>query len=90
MSSLGASSPRASLSTTTTAVAVSITALLVAGSFRALGYWCFEDRQKGMKQEKLEIAEHMLSKFRLDMKTVSEATGLSEEELMTLQEELSK
>jgi hypothetical protein len=48
-----------------------------------------------MKQEKLEITEHVLSELPLDMKTgseatglsESEATGLSEEELMKLQEE---
>jgi hypothetical protein len=40
-----------------------------------------------MKQEKLEITEHVLSELPLDMKTGSEATGLSEEELMKLQEE---
>jgi predicted transposase/invertase (TIGR01784 family) len=49
-----------------------------------------EGRQEGMKQEKLHIARNMLSTLHLDMKTVSEVTGLSEEELMKLQEELSK
>jgi hypothetical protein len=38
----------------------------------------------------LDIARNMLSKLPLDMKTVSEATGLSEEELVKLQEEPSK
>jgi predicted transposase/invertase (TIGR01784 family) len=47
-------------------------------------------RQEGMYTKTLDIARNMLSKLHLDMKTVSEATGLSEEELMKLQEELSK
>jgi len=44
-------------------------------------------RVQGMQQEKLHIAKNMLSKLQLDMQTVSKATGLSQEELMKLQEE---
>jgi predicted transposase/invertase (TIGR01784 family) len=43
--------------------------------------------QQGMQQEKLHIAKNMLSKLHLDMQTVAQATGLSEEELMKLQQE---
>jgi predicted transposase/invertase (TIGR01784 family) len=43
--------------------------------------------QQGMQQEKLHIAKNMLSKLHLGIKAVKEATGLSEEELMKLQEE---
>ena len=46
--------------------------------------------QKGMQQEKLHIAKNMLSKLHLDIKAVKEATGLSEEELMKLQEEAKR
>ena len=46
-----------------------------------------EGRQEGIQQEKLHIAQNMLSKLHLDIKAVKEATGLSEEELMKLQEE---
>lgn len=42
--------------------------------------------QQGMQQEKLHIAKNMLSKLHLGIKAVKEATGLSEEELMKLQE----
>jgi hypothetical protein len=35
----------------------------------------------------VEIAKNMLSMLHLDMKTVAEATGLSEEELINLQQE---
>jgi predicted transposase/invertase (TIGR01784 family) len=49
-----------------------------------------EGRQEGMKQEKLHIAKNMLSTLHLDMKAVSEATGLNEEKLMKLQEEPSR
>ena len=42
--------------------------------------------QKGMREEKLHIAKHMLSNMHLDTKTVSQATGLREEELIRLQE----
>jgi predicted transposase/invertase (TIGR01784 family) len=44
-------------------------------------------RKEGMQQEKLHIVKNMLSKLHLDMKTVAQATGLSEEELMKLQKE---
>lgn len=44
-------------------------------------------RQQGMQQEKLHIARNMLSKLHLDMQTVAKATGLSQEELMKLQQE---
>ncbi len=44
-------------------------------------------RAQGMQQEELHIAKNMLSKLQLDMQTVSKATGLSQEELMKLQEE---
>jgi predicted transposase YdaD len=47
-------------------------------------------RQQGMQVKSLEIAKNMLSELHLDMQTVAQATGLSEEELMKLQEELSK
>jgi predicted transposase/invertase (TIGR01784 family) len=43
--------------------------------------------KRGMQQEKLHIAKNMLSKLHLDMQTVAQATGLSEEELMKLQQE---
>jgi predicted transposase/invertase (TIGR01784 family) len=46
--------------------------------------------QQGMQAEKLHIAKNLLSNFQLDMKIVSEATGLSEQELMRLQEGSSK
>jgi predicted transposase YdaD len=46
-----------------------------------------QGRQEGRQQEKLLIAKNMLSKLRLDMQTVAQATGLSEEELMKLQQE---
>jgi predicted transposase/invertase (TIGR01784 family) len=46
-----------------------------------------EGMQQGMQQEKLHIAKNMLSKLHLGIKVVKEATGLSEEELMKLQEE---
>ncbi len=42
---------------------------------------------RGIQKEKLSIAKNMLSKLHLDMQTVAKATGLSEEELMRLQEE---
>ena len=42
--------------------------------------------QQGMHTKSLEIAKHMLSHMHLDMKTVSQATGLSEAELMQLRE----
>ncbi len=41
--------------------------------------------QQGMHTKSLEIAKNMLSRMHLDMKTVSQATGLSEQELMKLQ-----
>jgi predicted transposase/invertase (TIGR01784 family) len=44
-------------------------------------------RQEGMYTKTLDIAKNMLSTLHLDMKTVSEATGLSEQELIKLQEE---
>jgi predicted transposase/invertase (TIGR01784 family) len=47
-------------------------------------------RQEGMQQEKLHIAKNMLSKLHLDIKAVKEATGLSEEELIKLQEEAKR
>jgi hypothetical protein len=43
--------------------------------------------QQGMQRRNIEIAKNMLSKLHLDMQTVSKATGLSQEELMKLQEE---
>ena len=46
-----------------------------------------EGMQQGMQQEKLSIAKHLLSTLHLDMQAVQEATGLSQEELMKLQEE---
>jgi predicted transposase/invertase (TIGR01784 family) len=49
-----------------------------------------EGRQEGMQAEKLHIAKNLLSNFHLDMKVVSEATGLSEQELMRLQEGWNK
>jgi predicted transposase/invertase (TIGR01784 family) len=44
-------------------------------------------RQEGMYTKTLDIAKNMLSRLHLDRKTVSEATGLSEEELIQLQEQ---
>ena len=49
-----------------------------------------EYEKKGMQQEKLHIAKNLLSKLHLDIKAVKEATGLSEEELMKLQEEAKR
>jgi predicted transposase/invertase (TIGR01784 family) len=46
--------------------------------------------QQGMQQEKLHIAKNMLSKLHLDIKSVKEATGLSEEALLKLQEEAKR
>ncbi len=46
--------------------------------------------QQGMHTKSLEIAKNMLSKLHLDIKAVKEATGLSEEELMKLQEEAKR
>ena len=46
-----------------------------------------EGRQEGMQQEKLHIAKNMLYKLHLDAKAISEATGLSQAELIQLQEE---
>ena len=40
---------------------------------------------RGRQEEKLHIAKNMLYKLRLDMQTVAQATGLSEEELKELQ-----
>ncbi len=45
-----------------------------------------EGRQEGMHAEKLHIAKNMLSNLHLDMQTVAQATGLSEQELMKLQQ----
>jgi hypothetical protein len=42
--------------------------------------------ENGRQQEKLIIAKKVLYRLHLDMQTVSEATGLSEEELRQLQE----
>jgi predicted transposase/invertase (TIGR01784 family) len=41
---------------------------------------------RGRKEEKLHIARNMPHKLHLDIQTVAQATGLSEEELMKLQE----
>ena len=46
-----------------------------------------EGMQQGMQAKSVEIAKNMLSMLHLDMKTVAQATGLSEAELMKLQEE---
>jgi predicted transposase/invertase (TIGR01784 family) len=46
-----------------------------------------QGRKEGMQQEKLHIAKNMLSKLHLDMQTVAKATGLSEGELMKLQQQ---
>ena len=43
--------------------------------------------QQGMQTKALDIAKNLMSKLHLDIKSVKEATGLSEEELMKLQEE---
>ena len=43
--------------------------------------------QQGMQAKSVGIAKNMLSKLHLDMQTVAKATGLSEEELMKLQQE---
>ena len=43
--------------------------------------------QQGIQLEKLHIAKNMLSKLHLDIQTVAQATGLSEEALMKLQQE---
>ena len=49
-----------------------------------------EYEQRGMQQEKLHIAKNMLSNMHLDIQTVSQATGLSKEELMKIQEEAKR
>jgi predicted transposase/invertase (TIGR01784 family) len=49
-----------------------------------------EGMQQGMHTKALDIAKNLLSSFHLDMKIVSEDTGLSEQELMQLQEKSSK
>jgi predicted transposase/invertase (TIGR01784 family) len=46
-----------------------------------------EGRQEGMHTKALDIAKNMLANLHLDMQTVAQATGLSQEELMNLQEE---
>ena len=46
-----------------------------------------EGRQEGEHNKALDIAKNMLSKLHLDAETVAQATGLSQEELMKLQEE---
>ena len=46
-----------------------------------------EGMQQGMQAKSVGIAKNMLSKLHLDMQTVAKATGLSEEELMKLQQE---
>jgi predicted transposase/invertase (TIGR01784 family) len=43
--------------------------------------------QQGMQVKSVEIAKNMLSKLHLDIQTVAQATGLSEEALMKLQQE---
>jgi recombination-promoting nuclease RpnB len=45
-----------------------------------------EGIEKGMYTRTLDIAKNMLARLHLNKKTVSKATGLSEEELMKLQE----
>lgn len=47
-------------------------------------------RQQGMHTKSVEIAKNMLSKLHLGIKAVKEATGLSEEELMKLQQEAKR
>jgi len=47
-------------------------------------------RQEGRHTTSLEIAKAMLSKLHLDIKSVKEVTGLSEAELMELQEEAQR
>lgn len=44
-----------------------------------------EGMQQGMQTKALDIAKNMLSKLHLDVETVAQATGLSQEELMKLQ-----
>jgi predicted transposase/invertase (TIGR01784 family) len=46
-----------------------------------------EGKKEGMQAKSVGIAKNMLSKLHLDMQTVAKATGLSEEELMKLQQE---
>lgn len=46
--------------------------------------------EKGIQKEKLHIGKNMLSKLYLDMRTVSQATGLSEEELRRLEKTYTK
>jgi len=46
-----------------------------------------QSRQEGRQEEKLSIAKNLLSKPHLDMQTVAQTTGLSEEELIKLQQE---
>ena len=45
-----------------------------------------EGIQQGARNKALHIAKNMLSNLHLDMQTVSQATGLSQVELMKLQE----
>ena len=49
-----------------------------------------EGRKEGMHVQRLEIAKNMLYNMHLDRKTVAQATGLSEEELIKLQEETKR
>jgi Putative transposase, YhgA-like len=46
-----------------------------------------EYMQQGMQQEKMSIAKNLLFNLHLDMQAVAQATGLSHEVLMRLQEE---
>jgi predicted transposase/invertase (TIGR01784 family) len=57
------------------------------GELRGIQQGMQQGIQQGMQQEKLHIAKNMLSKLHLDMQTVAKATGLSEEELMKLQQQ---
>ena len=45
-----------------------------------------QGRQEGIQKGRQEIARNMLSNMHLDMQIVSQATGLSQVELMKLQE----
>ena len=47
-------------------------------------------RQEGRQTRNQEIAKNMLSNMHLDIQTVSQATGLSKDELMKLQEEAKR
>ena len=61
--------------------------LEIIGEKRGIQKGIQQGRQEGMHTNSLNIARNMLSNMHLDMETVSQATGLSRQELIRLQEE---